>query len=94
MADHIFISHSTADDPFVAELRTALELRGFSIWADSRNLAAGDPITPEIEGAIAEARAFLVVISPHGLNSEWVYDEVELALRAQRKRGADDYPRK
>jgi hypothetical protein len=92
MADHIFISHSTKDDPFVAELRQALELRGLTVWADSRNLRGGDQLAPEIEQAISQARAVLVVVSQHSLNSEWVHDEVACARRVQRKRGVDQFP--
>jgi hypothetical protein len=92
MADHIFISHSSQDDAFVAELRQALELRGLTVWADSRNLRGGDQLAPEIEQAIREARAMLVVVSQHSLNSEWVYDEVDYARRVQRKRGIEQFP--
>lgn len=70
MSDHIFISHATKDDPFVAELRQALELRDLTVWADSRNLRGGDQLAPEIEQAISQARAVLVVVSQHSLNSE------------------------
>jgi hypothetical protein len=91
MTNHIFISHSTKDDPFVADLRQALELRGLTVWVDSRYLRGGDQLAPEIERAIREARAFLVVVSQHSLNSEWVHDEVDCALRAQRKRSADKF---
>jgi hypothetical protein len=92
MADHIFISHSTKDDPFVAELRQALELRGLAVWVDSRNLRGGDQLAPEIEQAIREACAVLVVVSQHSLNSEWVHDEVESARQVQRKRGVEGFP--
>jgi len=92
MADHIFISHSTQDDAFVAQLRQALELRGLTVWADSRNLRGGDQLAPEIEQAIREARAVLVVVSQHSLNSEWVYDEVAYARQVQRKRGVEEFP--
>jgi hypothetical protein len=44
MADRIFISHATKDDAFVAELRQALELRGLTVWVDSRNLRGGDQL--------------------------------------------------
>ena len=92
MADHIFISHSTKDDAFVAELRQALELQGLAVWADSRNLRDGDPLAPEIEQAIRGARAVLVVVSQHSLNSEWVHDEVASARQVQRKRGVERFP--
>jgi hypothetical protein len=92
MADHIFISHSTKDDPFVAQLRQVLELRGLTVWVASRSLRGGDRVTPEIERAISQARAVLVVVSQHSLNSEWVHDEVEYALRVQKKRGVEGFP--
>jgi hypothetical protein len=90
--DHIFISHGTQDDPFVAELRQALELRGWTVWVDSRNLRGGDQLAPEIERAIGEAWAFLIVVSQHSLNSAWVHDEVACARRVQRKRKRDADP--
>jgi hypothetical protein len=92
MTDHIFISHSSKDDPFVAELRQALELRSLTVWVDSRRLRAGDQLTPEIEQAISEAFAVTVVVSQNSLNSEWVHDEVAYARRIQSKRGADEFP--
>ena len=33
----VFISHASADDSFVAELRQALERHGIPVWVDSRN---------------------------------------------------------
>ncbi len=36
----IFISHTTADDAIVAEIRKALEGQGLPTWADSRELTA------------------------------------------------------
>ena len=38
---HIFISHATADDDFVAELRRALNDHDIAVWMDSRNLHGG-----------------------------------------------------
>jgi len=87
MTDPIFISHSTKDDPFVAELRRALELRGLTAWIDSCNLRSGDHLRPEIERAIREARAVLVVASESLLDSKRVYDEVKVALEVQAERG-------
>ncbi|MBI1878366.1 MAG: toll/interleukin-1 receptor domain-containing protein [Chloroflexi bacterium] len=37
----VFISHASEDDAFVKELRQALEGLGITVWADSRDLAAG-----------------------------------------------------
>jgi len=78
-ASHIFISHATADDNFVKELRIKLELHGLNVWVDSRNLRGGDQLKPEIEQAIRDARQVIVVLSPKTMNSVWVRQEIQLA---------------
>jgi hypothetical protein len=50
-AEHIFISHATADDKFVRNLRQALEGLGLPVWVDSRNLRGGDKLAPLAEEA-------------------------------------------
>jgi hypothetical protein len=51
MVGHVFLSHSTHDDPLVAKLRRALEQLGYSCWTDSEKLTAGDRLEPEIRKA-------------------------------------------
>jgi hypothetical protein len=75
----VFISHASADDAFVAELRNKLELCGVSVWVDSRKLRGGDKLLPEIEQAIRAAQHVLVVLSPQTINSAWVRKEIRLA---------------
>ena len=81
-AKHIFISHATADDAFVKELREKLELHRLNVWVDSRNLRGGDKLWPEVAEAIRTARQVLMVISTHTVNSSWVRKEVRLAEQA------------
>src|SRR5438552_1851480 len=83
MAAAIFISHASADDVFVKELREALEGCGLTVWADSRELIGGDQLAPEIAKAITTARHVLVVLSSHAINSRWVRKEIEQALEHQ-----------
>lgn len=83
---HIFISHATADDAFVKALRIKLELHGLTVWADSRNLRGGDKLWPDVAEAIRTARHVLVVISPQTINSDWVFDEIELAEQVEKER--------
>ncbi|MDQ3813249.1 MAG: TIR domain-containing protein, partial [Armatimonadota bacterium] len=87
----IFISHASADDAFVAELRTKLEGSGLPVWADSRNLRGGSKLAPEIELAIESARSVIVVLSPQTVNSPWVRREVKHALEVEQRRQADGY---
>ena len=86
MPGHIFISHSTDDDPDVAALRGALEGLGVHAWADSRELVAGDVLAPEIERAIEEARHVVVLLSPQAVSSPWVRKEVAHALEVKERR--------
>ncbi len=87
-----FISHTTKDDAFVKLLRQNLESHGVSVWADSRELAAGDIMDNDIEKAIESANAFYLVISNNSLaNPRWVKKETRKALVIQAERGADNY---
>ncbi|HEV3470743.1 MAG TPA: TIR domain-containing protein [Pyrinomonadaceae bacterium] len=87
MNSHVFISHSSKDDAFVAELRRALEGQGLAAWADSRELRGGDELAPEVERNIEEARHFIAVLSPHAVNSPWVRREIRKALEVKARRG-------
>jgi TIR domain. len=81
MPKKIFISHTTADDTFVTDLRKALENQGLDVWIDSQNLRGGDTLKTEIESAITNADAFIVVISPKVFNSTWVRQEILFAQK-------------
>ncbi len=63
MSDEVFISHTTADDAIVAEIREALEGQGLTVWVDSRELTAGDDLTDEVVEQIESARHVMVVLS-------------------------------
>ncbi len=89
--DKLFISHSSADDDFVRQLREALALRGQDGWVDSRELRGGDPLWSEIQKAIEEASAYAVVVSTDSLQSKWVGKELRHALKVQKKRGKEDF---
>src|SRR4051812_9184346 len=88
---HIFISHASADDAFVTELRTALEGHNLPVWVDSRNLRGGAKLQPEIERAIADARQVIAVLSLQTVNSPWVRKEINHALKVEQTRKADHY---
>jgi len=45
-AGFVFISHASADDGFVKDLRVALEGQGITVCVDSRNLRGGNKLAP------------------------------------------------
>ncbi len=89
--NHIFISHTSKDNDFVKELREALESQGLELWVDSRRLAGGDELEPEIEKAIDEAKHFIAVLSPNTINSPWVRKEIQRALQVKQNRKGESY---
>lgn len=90
MSRSIFISHSSRDDVFVEKLRSALEEKGLKEWVDSKEFRGGGDLTPIIQKEIAEARAFIVVISHDAFNSAWVAEETRYAALVKEAR-KDDY---
>ena len=86
MGDHIFISHSTPNDPVVQQLRQMLELHGKLPWVDSREMTGGDDLDTTIETSIRTARYFLVVVSIEALSSTWVQRELGIAQATAQQR--------
>lgn len=80
----VFISHASSDDPFVKELRLALEGYGIAVWVDSRSLRGGSKLQPEIDQAIEQTRQVIVVISLNTQNSAWVRKEIQKAKAVER----------
>jgi tetratricopeptide (TPR) repeat protein len=90
-ANLIYLSHASADDALVADLRQALEAFHIPVWVDSRKVRGGGKLVPEVEAAIEQARQTIVVLSPNTVNSPWVRREIALALEVEGRRKADGY---
>lgn len=88
----LFLSHSSADDGFVRELREALADLGQEVWIDSRQLRGGDPLESAIQAAIEAAAGLAVLVSPASLQSLWVGKELRHGLKLQAERGRTAFP--
>ena len=88
----LFLSHSSADDGFVRELRQELADMGQPVWIDSRQLKGGDPLWSDITAAIEAAAGLAVLVSPESLQSRWVGKEVQYGIQIQGQRGRDQFP--
>jgi hypothetical protein len=87
MSDYVFISHTSRDEAFVAELRAALELHGLEVWGDAGRHADGERLTPARGAAIRRAGAFVAVVSQHSFDSSRVTREIKLARQVRAERG-------
>jgi len=88
----LFLSHSSADDGFVRELREALADLDQEVWIDSRQLKGGDPLWSAIQAAIEAAAGLAVLVSPASLQSRWVGKEVQHGIKLQGHKGREHFP--
>jgi hypothetical protein len=75
---HIFISYSHHDRDYATRLAAALEQEGFSVWIDDR-IDYGTHWPLVIQEHLDGCHAFVVVMTPRSLQSEWVQNELSRA---------------
>src|SRR6266508_3541026 len=79
---HIFISYDHEDIDFAENVKHEIERAGFVAYMDKDGLHAGDNWRQEIDQAIKESSALIVVMTPHAKNSEYVNYEWAFAFGA------------
>lgn len=75
-----FLSHSSADKPFIRQLAADLTAAGIDVWLDEQRIRVGDSIPEAIAQGLAESDYFLIAISQNSINSPWVKKELNNAL--------------
>lgn len=76
---HVFISFKTEEREFASKLKTALINHGYKVWWQEE-IQCGQEWHGEIDKAIAEAGAVIVLWSNESLNSTWVRHEASQAI--------------
>jgi hypothetical protein len=84
MMDQVFISYSHQDQEFVSRLALDLEKRGAQVWIDREDIHAGTKWQESIAQGVRACKAFLLVVSPESLKSEWANREFRLAVDSNR----------
>ena len=81
-----FISHSSVDDRYVAELEQLLRASGFGqVFNDAHTIPPDAELWEQIEAGIRGCDAFYVILSHDSVASDWVDREVQFA-RAENKK--------
>lgn len=70
----VFLSYDREDAPRAQAIATALDEAGHDVWWD-RHIRGGSQFSKEIEQALNEAKAVVVLWSAHSVDSAWVRDE-------------------
>src|SRR5262249_26273805 len=78
----VFLSYGRADAADLAgRLRAGLEARGDDVWQDTGRARAGQAWARAIRDALADARAFVALLSPHAVRDGGVCaNELQQAL--------------
>jgi hypothetical protein len=82
---YYFISYSRQEVTFVDSFTRELEKRGIRAWVDFRNLVPGLPWQPQLDKAVQNADAILLIVSKASMSSLPVKDEWIKSLAAGRR---------
>ncbi len=77
---HIFLSYSRKDSKFALHLANDLKKHNFDIWVDQFNIPGGEHWDDNIEKALDNSCALILLLSPSSVDSDRVKDEVSYAL--------------
>jgi hypothetical protein len=79
---HVFISYkqTTANRRLVGRMSERLRNAGFEVWVDRQRLRAGQDWRVEIDQAIREALALIVILTPEAVASQYVTYEWAFAM--------------
>lgn len=83
----VFISHASADKPFVFRLAFELLAEGVPVWLDKWELGPGDPLITSLDSALDGSAQVLVVMSRNSSATRWVEHEVQKTLEAEERLG-------
>lgn len=76
----LFVCSAPEDAAFVQPYIAVLEARGVRVTTDAQVRAAGGNLAQTIPAALVAARAFVVILSPAALASDWVNYTLDIAL--------------
>lgn len=82
---HVFISYAHSDFEFAENLKNRIEKAGFEVWMDEDKLRAGEDWRVEIDEAIKNCLALILILSPASLKSQYVIYEWSFAWGSDKK---------
>ena len=71
----IFLSHASADKPWVRTLVDELLRLGLRVFLDEKDIQPADNFVLEISKALGESRYCVLVLSQHSVERPWVIQE-------------------
>lgn len=81
----IFLSHTSADKPFVKKLAADLRNNGHTVWIDEAEINIGDSLIGKIREGLDSVDYVAAVLSKASIKSKWVEKELEIASNKEIK---------
>jgi WD40 repeat protein len=81
----VFVSYSRRDSGFVRRLTSALDERGKDAWVDVDGIRDAEAFPDALKRAVENSDAFVFVISPDSVRSEFCEQEVEHAASLNKR---------
>lgn len=78
-----FISYSSQDREFAKQLHDDLQKKDMRCWYAPEGLSIGEKRQISLNEAIRKFDKLLLILSEHSVNSQWIREEVEMALRKE-----------
>src|SRR5207253_6011581 len=79
-----FISHSSRNRAAAGRLEELLEAEGLAVWLDESEIRVGRLLRPQLQTAIRESRALVLLWSEPAAASRWVNSEWLTAIHLDR----------
>ncbi len=83
----VFLSHSSHDQKKAKWLRDLLLAHGVPVWFSPHHIRGAQQWQDQIGAALARCGWFLILLSPHSVQSMWVKRELQYALIEKRYEG-------
>ncbi len=82
---YVFISYSSKDKEQAEWVKNTLEYNGIQCWMAPYSIPLGSSYATEIENAIKNCTAFVLVLSERAQSSKWVSKEVDRAINFNKR---------
>lgn len=86
-APGVFLSHNWNDKWFVRKLAAELQSYDVCVWLDEAEIKIGESLIEKVHDAIGRAKYVIAVISKNSVKSQWVKQELQVAMSMQITRG-------
>jgi hypothetical protein len=84
LPQEVFLSHSDRDRQFVTVLADMMRRHGIPVWYSRTNILRAQQWHDEIGAALRRCDWFVLVLSPHAVESIWVKRELLYSLQQNR----------